>query len=321
MNYSKLFFSFLAMGLIVSLTTGMTACSGDDDDITLTHERNWLVVEDNPNDELDHTRYEIFEQTGIPIYYNDTIGSEPRTTLAGQPYTYYEVLQVFYNPGTATPSPKTANYTLPGRRADVLPVVEYLRDKVLPSIPKGMYVPSVLLVDTLNSSSGTVAFKGLNTIVLSNVRRFASMTEDARRLYRASFLRAVVASSLYTKEEQWLEDNFFSQTYAVNSSNATYLYSTASATYYVYKALSNYPQTEQTLANLGFIGTHTKPTATTPERYKTVPTKSEDVSQFVEAVLAYPEAEFLSQHKGQKVVLAKYQVLRQKLMAYGFELE
>ena len=40
MNYSKLFFSFLAMGLIVSLTTGMTACSGDDDDITLTHERN-----------------------------------------------------------------------------------------------------------------------------------------------------------------------------------------------------------------------------------------------------------------------------------------
>lgn len=309
------------MGLVVLVVAGMTACAGDDDDITLTHERNWLVVEDNPNDELDHTRYEIYEQTGIPIYYNDTIGSEQRTTLAGQPYTYYEVLQVFYSPGSATPSVKTSNYTLPANRADVLPVVEYLRDKVLPSIPKGMYVPSVLLVDTLNSSSGTVAFKGLNTIVLSNVRRFATMTADARRLYRAAFLRAVVAASLYTNEEQWLEDNFFSLTYAVDPTNTTYLYSTATSTYAVYRALSNFPQNQQTLANLGFIGTHTKPTATTAERLKTVPTKSEDVSQFVEAILAYPEAEFLSEHQGQTVVLAKYQVLRQKLLEYGFELE
>lgn len=81
------------------------ACGENDNDFTPSNgERNWLIVEDNPNDPIDHQRYLIFQETGIPIYYNDTIGSEERYSYAtGDPYTYYEVLQVFYSPGNSTP--------------------------------------------------------------------------------------------------------------------------------------------------------------------------------------------------------------------------
>ena len=294
---------------------------GEDDLIPSDHEKNWLVVEDNPNDALDHLRYEVFQKTGIPVYYNDTIGCEQRTTLAGQPYTYYEVLQVFYNPGSATPSEKTANYTLPQNRSEVLPVVEFLRDEVFPLLPAGMYVPSVLLTDTLNSASGTVAFKGLNTIVLSNVRRFASLDEQGRKAYRAAFLRAVVASSLMSFEEEWLEENFFALTYAVNPDNLTYLYSTATTRYMVYRALSNFPLAEQKLSTLGFIGAHPMTSPTMAERMKYVPEKSQDVSHYCEAIFAYPQEEFMAMHANEPAVLAKYQVMRQKLLQYGFELE
>ena len=313
---NKFLYAVTAM-LIVAFAT---ACS-EDEIIPTDYEKNWLVVEDNPNDPLDHARYEVFRQTGIPIYYNDTIGVEQRTTLAGQPYTYYEVLQVFYNPGSVTPSEKTANFTLPQNRADILPVVNFLRDEVFPQLPANMYVPSVLLTDTLNSTSGTVAFKGLNTIVLSNVRRFATMSEQARKSYRAAFLRSVVASSLMSFEEEWLEDHFFALTYAVNPDNQAYLYSTATIGYAVYRALGNFPLAEQKLSTLGFIGTRGSSNPNAAERMKYVPEKREDVSQFCEAILAYSEAEFTAMHADAPVVLAKYYVLREKMQEYGFNLE
>lgn len=297
----------------------VAACS-EDDIIVSNRETNWLVVSDNPTTELDRTRYEIFKSTGIPIYYNDTIGQEERTTLAGQPYTYYEVLQVFYNPGSATPSSKTSNYTLTKDMDATLGVVKFLRDDVFPSLSDKLYVPSVLLVDVLNSSSGTVAYKGLNTIVLSNVSSFSSMNGQARKAYRAAFLRAVVASSLMTKEEEWLEEHFFALTYAVNPDNQAYLYSTATIGYAVYKALSNFPVADQKLAALGFIGTRTKPAPGTAERLWYVPEKGQDISQFCEAIFTYSEAEFKALHANESVTLAKYEVLRNKLLEYGFEL-
>ena len=298
----------------------IAACS-EDETITPRPEKNWLVVEDNSSNELDRTRYEVFQTTGIPVYYNDTIGSEQRTTLAGQPYTYYEVLQVFYNPGSATPSPKTSNYTLSDDKESMLSVVKFLRDDVFPLLSDELYVPSVLLVDTLNSTQGTVAYKGLNTIVLSDVSSFPSMDEKARKAYRSAFLRAVVASSLMTKEEEWLEDNFFALTYAVNPDNLTYLYSTASVGYMVYKALGNFPLEEQKLSTLGFIGTRTKPTPGSAERMWFVPEKGQDVSQFCEAIFTYSEAEFKALHADEPVTLAKFEVLRNKLIEYGFNLD
>ena len=298
----------------------LAAC-GEDTIVPSSHERNWLVVEDNPLDSLDHLRYEVYKQTGIPVYYNDTIGSEQRTTLAGQPYTYYEVLQVFYSPGRITPSWAVANYQLPQHRADVPAVVAFLRDEVFPQLGGRMYVPSVLLVDTLNSTSGTVAYRGMNTIVLSNVRRFSGMDSLQRKAYKGSFLRAAVAGTLMNCEEEWLEENFFALTYAVNPDYKAFAYSTSSVGYGVYKALQGFPLADQRLSVLGFIGTRVEPQPGVAERSWLVPEKHQDVDQFCEAVINCPQAVFEAAHAGEEVVLAKYCVMRKKLLEYGIALE
>lgn len=298
-----------------------SACDTENDLEPSGAERNWLIVEDNPNDPIDHQRYLIFKDSGIPIYYNDTVGSEQRFSPTKQWYTYYEILQVFYSPGSATPIERNANFQLVEVRENISPVLDFLQTEVLSMIPEEIYVPSILLVDTLNSPSGTVAHKGLNTIVLSNVRRFASMNDVEKKAYKGAALRALVASSLVALESEWLEENFYELSYATNPDNKSYIYSTATTGYMVYRAAQGYPIEEQTLATLGFIGTRTKPSAGSAERLWTVPEKYQDVNQYCEAIFAFTEDEFIALHGEKPVVMAKYYVLRGKIEEYGFTFE
>ena len=300
-----------------------TACGDNDGDITPSNsERNWLVVEDSDNP-LDHHRYLIYQETGIPIYYNDTIGSEARySVVSGEYYTYYEVLQVFYTPGSQTP---IASYVNVADTADVEPVLDFLEKEVLPDIPDGFYVPSILLVDTLNGPSGdTIAYKGFNTYVLGLVNRFADMDDEARKAYRGNFLATMVAGTLSSSESEWLEENFYALTYAVNPDNTSYLYSTGASTIgtYVYRAYSgtDVEAADQTLGGLGFLAPYRTPTSTL-ERMWEVPTKAQDVSHYCVAVFSYTEAEFEELHGEYPVVMEKFRTMRSKLEEYGFAFE
>lgn len=208
------------------------ACGENDNNFTPSNgERNWLIVEDTPNDPIDHQRYLIFQETGIPIYYNDTIGSEERYSYAtGDPYTYYEVLQVFYSPGNSTPSKQSARYALPADRKKVKPVLDFLEAEILPKLSKDIYVPSILLVDTLVTPTGDdLAYKGTNTVVLSKVCDFADMDETTLKTYKGTFLATLVSNSLAEFEEEWLEENFYALTYSANPNYINKLYSTSTS--------------------------------------------------------------------------------------------
>ena len=309
----------------ILLSCFVWACGEDDGNLTPSgNERNWLNLEDNVDDPIDHQRYLIFKETGIPIYYNDTIGNEIRYSLAtGKEYMHYEVLQVFYIPGSVTPGVKTANYQLIKNREDVKLVLDYLQLEILPQIPSEIYVPSILLVDSLTSSSGSLTYKGFNTIVVSEVSEFANMDEVAKKEYRGAVLRSLVAGSLVGIEGEWLEENFYALTYAVNPDNINYLYSTGTAGYMVYRACAGLDLTaeEQSLAVLGFIGTRSKPNPGAAERLWYVPERSQDVSQYCEAIFAYTEEEFKALHGDAPVVMDKYYVMRNKLKEYGFTFE
>ncbi|WP_292268636.1 hypothetical protein [Butyricimonas sp.] len=299
------------------------ACGDNDDDFKpFGGERNWLVVEDS-DDPIDAQRYRIFRNTGVPVYYNDTIGSEMRYTLAtGEPYTYYEVLQVFYSPGSVTPGKLQANYTLVRDRDKVKPVLDFLETDALPRVPESVYVPSILLVDSLKTPSGdTIAYKGLNTIVLSKVKDFDKVDQ---KLYRGVFLATLVANTLAISDGEWLEDYFYAITYRVNPGNKSKMYSTGTTSVgtYVYTAYSGLtvPAAEQTLGGLGFVGTYTKPTGTS-ERMWQVPSKSQDVRQYCIEIFASTEAEFIAKHGQYPVVMEKYEVMKRKLETYGFTFE
>ena len=53
----------------------LVAGCGKDKDLSPSGlDRNWFAVEDS-SDPVDHLRYEIYSQTGIALFRNDTIGS------------------------------------------------------------------------------------------------------------------------------------------------------------------------------------------------------------------------------------------------------
>lgn len=292
----------------------LVAC-GDDDNIgPLQGERNWLVLEDS-DDPIDGLRYDIFTEYGIPIYYNDTIGSETRYSTSGEPYTYYERLQVFYNPGGST---VIGRFTLLEDKNDTKPVMDYLVSDIFPLIPESFYIPSIFLVDSLVVNGDSVAYKGFNTVICGKVKEFETMNETNRSWWRGGVMRALVINGLMNNESEWLEENFYSLTIAVNPDRSDRMYSSASSRYYLYSVMGNIitEADKQTLGACGFL--NYKFTGTS-ERMAYMPTREEDVSLFCEAIFALTQEEFTARWGEYPVVMEKYAVMKAKLEEYGFE--
>lgn len=301
------------------LATFLVACGKEDDITPSKGETNWLVLEDS-DDPIDHLRYRIFEEFGIPVYYNDTIGSEERESMSGT-YTYYERLQVFYNPGGATTN---GRFVLVKEKNSVEPVLEFLRNKMLPLIPKDFYIPSLLLVDTLYISNvATQAYKGLNTVVCSGVGDFAEMDEAEMSWWQGTVMSAILSGGLLDQESEWLEKHFYAKTLAVDP-RAT-MYSTATRKLMVYSVLGQLTADkvitvgQQTLGYCGFLNHKLEPSK--QERMAYVPTREEDVQQFCETIFALTAEEFEARWGEYPVVMAKYEAMKEKLQEYGFVFE
>lgn len=305
--------------MILGIALLLGACRDEDEIGPIVGEKDWFVVEDS-DDPIDGKRYDIYTEFGIPVYYNDTIGSETRYAVSGEPYTYYECLKVFYNPGG---NPITnCRYTLLEDKNDTKEVLDYLETDILPVIPESFYIPSILLVDSLIAGGDSLAYKGFNTVVCAKVKEFAGMDEENRKWWRGGVISSMLASGLMNDEAEWLNENFFGKTQAVNPESDRVYSSTRN--WPVYQALvgTDIPAAEQTLGVLGFLNhkaSYMYPGA--PERMAYVPTQEGDVKQFCEAIFAMTTAEFTERWGEWPVVMEKYEAMKSKLEEYGFEFE
>ena len=300
----------------------LVSCYKEDALTPSGYEKNWLVLEDS-KDEIDHLRYQIFQETGIPVYYNDTIGREERISNLGSTYTFYEILQVFYDPGVGRPW-VTCRYVIPSERERVKPALEYLRTELLPLIPRKIYVPSILLVDTLFTTSKTSqvqAYQGFNTVVCNGMTKFDKMTEEEKTAWKNTILEEIVGGSIFKTEAEWLEEHFYVLTYAVNPNNITFIY-TGNMPCQLLKAfsgLSGYSYDMMKLSVFGFIGANPS-YPTFPQEYMCYqPTQAQDVKMYCRAVLTMTEEEFTALHGEEEVVMAKYQAMKNKLIEYGMK--
>lgn len=285
------------------------SCGDDEGNLSPSGlEKNWFVLEDS-EDPIDHLRYEIYKNTGFSIYYNDTIGSEMRYSPGIGEYIYHEVLQVFYSPGSTTPGRTSARYSLVSpERKNVREVLEFVRDEIIPGIPKGTYLPSILLVDSLTTPSGdTTVYKGLTTTVLAQVHHFHEMDDAAKGLMKGAFLSSAITSKLALEEAEWLEENFYALSYAVNPDNVNRIYSIDSRyKYTVSQACGVLDFDVRHLGTLGMIGPFTPASKVGitislpvdpyhPESW-IVPTKEQDLQLYCQAVLAFTEEEFMEHY-------------------------
>ena len=67
---------------------------------------NIYAITDDPNDPVQHERYQIFTEFGVSVYFNDTVNQEfVRTDVYGKPVYRYELIDptwLFYKPESGT---------------------------------------------------------------------------------------------------------------------------------------------------------------------------------------------------------------------------
>lgn len=142
-------FIYLLVGLLFMGGCKMT------DDILLPSkkDKNYMVVYDEPG-ELNQLRYQIFKETKVPIFLNDTIAKEFRGfDVYGDSVFHYEILKASYDIDLQSDPLRTTPLK---NDEDTKKALEMMRDFVIPNLPDiPTYRPySYLMRDTILQKFG-----------------------------------------------------------------------------------------------------------------------------------------------------------------------
>lgn len=293
---------------------GATSCRKEEVTKFPDYDKNWLVVDDNPADPATHNTYLFFKETGIPVYFNDTIGSQQRVDVFGNTYTHYEKLSFNYSlGGIQVGAPPLVNSFTYCAKSDVPAAVDYLKNNVIPSVPKSVFVPSILLVENLTSYAfGQYAFKGFNTVLVGKVSTIPGMSETARRSYKAAILRAIFTNAVLNEKYNDLLTKFY---------NESRKYSTIRDTYnlgnWLFSAnINGLPAgTTITFNSLGYLGPDPRNASYTPY------TTWMDVSMYLEAAFANSKADFQRLYGTNTSIMTKYGIITQILENIGYKVQ
>ena len=190
--------------LVCGLLLGVLGYScGDNEAGSASHlDENWYKIEYDPNaGELDQLIYDVYANTGFPIFYSDTIGWSTRYDHGGNSYTHYEIFKPGYS---FTGSLGSIVFTIQRDESKIQMMVELLRDYVIEpymnkeygSNFKGKYGPHAFLVldtlmkgkvaDSLYRDLGVLALSSRFTMSRGKVKNFIpveQMTEEEKKGY------------------------------------------------------------------------------------------------------------------------------------------
>lgn len=275
---------------------------------------NWFVVTDSA-DPVDHLRYEIFQETGVPIFRNDTIGSMDRGLDAlGQPYIYYEILDVNYS---ITSDVEVATYKLCEEDAPVMLALELMRDEVIPRLPKALYPRCFLLVDQLNidqtknQRGEATAYKGMMTTVAGRLHSIGEMSDEELARWVAGITGEVISEYLYSRCAGLLEE-FYSKAEVIARDGET------TVNLYEFRYDIREGGTSETepeykdWKEYGFLTYDTSQEIETTEgkrEYRTIGQRR-DVETFMVEIMLNDETGFKSTYADYPLLLEKYDLLK-----------
>ncbi|MBN9384044.1 MAG: hypothetical protein J0H74_25060 [Chitinophagaceae bacterium] len=271
-------------------------------------DENYLTVKDNPSDPVDHAIYQFYQNTGVSLFYNDTIGRKQVADSAGIPQYLYLRLAVAYSLAGID---NNVNFTLLKDKQQVVPMLDLLKNDVLPFIPDSLSRACILLVDSLTFngtpsgfpfSPGFNSYSGFNTIAIRTVDP-DTMSADARRKYVASVLGDLGGQQLGATQFSRLNDFY---NISVVLSPPGFCYGAR------FSNLS--PDGGKTPEDFGFIAWFQYDgDIYTPDTYT-------DVKSYVAAVINYTPASFAAVYAGYPAVIEKFNYIRPLVKSLGFQL-
>lgn len=310
----------LIIGVMVLVL--LTGCRKEDDLVPTKNAIDYFVIQDKPG-RFNQLAYQIYEETGMPIFVNDTLGSEYRGEDAyGQPIIHYEIFMLEYTIESLTTQSKMI-YSSDTNA--MVKAAELIRDLVLPRLPKAReYRPySIMLVDSIYSigyawsvkmglpahGKPDYAYKGLMGLGVGKLSDILKMSEDEQAYWAGRILATNIASNLQSLYGEELE-----KFYMVSARTETATYH--DATYYadldgvpVNVSNANYLVDYRTYGFTEWVwdGVYT---SIADRRVRRYPSKSMDVANYIAMVYAYNQEKFETLYADFPLCIEKYKIMK-----------
>lgn len=271
------------------------------------YDRNWFALEDDPADPAAHAAYEFYVDYGIPVFDNNVIGEQERKDVWGNTYTHYETLTLNYSMGgmaSANSSPSISSFTLCDK--SVVPsAIQFIRENIMPRLPKDVHIQSFLLVEEMTSQAfGNRAFKGLNTVVISQASKLSSLSGSEKAQTIGAIMRAIMGSYILNKDElQEKLDRFYNISRSLSPEKDIYNMYTGWLRQYVTGADPN-NWGHPTVQEVGFLGPDPS------NSYYTPSSTWMDFNMYLEAYYDNTEEEFDVLYGSYPYIMEKYNIVK-----------
>ena len=300
--------------IYVIIFLGFTAINCSDEDGRLSPSGKdiaWFVVKDS-DDEVEHLRYSIYEKTGITVCYTTKLGEQDRgEDVFGDKIIHEE----FLSPEYWITKADNISYTCSMNREYIKNSLLFIQDRIIPSLPSGVYPRCILLVEDLYERKGKDrwmrdVYLGSMALVVSNVGKLHEMTGVDRKAFEldictclwfkhilANYVSTLVnfydiSKNIVVFQEDNLNREIYDRWVSEQSNFSDRV---------PYKTHWN---------GYGFL--QCNPERTTSEGYIT-PTKEQDVRSFIRAVLEYDDDEFTRKYEGKEgeaLLIGKYRLIK-----------
>lgn len=263
-------------------------------------DRNWYILEDSENP-LDHQRYLVYKEYGIPIFYKDTIGVQERGVDAfGEPVIYYEVIDPDYTIETMY---KKTTFELSDQEDALIEGVKFIKDRVIPELISPVLYPRCFLLvkkvtlSNLSSYEGN-CFRGMMTTLVSHVEKLKDMSDAELNRLAVEVVGEQIGAYLADSCIVELESFINVSRKEVNPNGSLYAFRLTGGT----------TPKMAPVANFGFLSFDRKE-ANNANTCQTV-TEQRDVMDYVTEVYMNDDAAFKEKYKDYPYVLKKYDLMK-----------
>lgn len=247
---------------------------------------------DNPSSVADHAIYELYESTGVPVFYNDTINTSPLLVftynLQLDPAAYLKINHL-HDP------------------QDIVNGVNMLKDSILPYLSDSLKPFTIMLTDSVYATPAgsrivqpMTTYSALTGLVIANVANIKNMPADTLSAYRAAILKSL----LFAPVSGNAAINTF---YAVSTDyyNKNVYGDGSIAGYLAYKPKEGY----------GFLKVNYESSV-----YYLAPAQADDLDAYLGAVLSMSSDAFQTKYGSYPLVMQKYTILVSIVKAAGFKM-
>jgi hypothetical protein len=281
-------------------------------------DKNYFVIEDNPNDPVDHAIYAFYKSTGVATFYTDTFYKK-RISREGEIPERFIYIKLTLN---YTPLGNLNVYSKPlSSRTNIQPLLQLMETEVLPKLPSIGIIPSILLIDSFSDhtfkniqiSHGLTAIYGFNTVGIK-VENVGMMNNEERKMYAASILAGIAIKKLSDFYAGQLQKDFFSISRGATKNTIPMDIYTEGIPW-----LLLLPQGEEPpplSIGLLFYPTYNSPFGDFPA----MPREADDLRAFLTAAFYYTAQDFADLHPNETLVLQKFNIIRSIVKDSGFRI-